>query len=240
MIDALQDTAPLDPIDIGLLSKTSWLPGLALLATTALCFAVSVWIFKQKTIGGFAWILPLLVASALGLHLYRQVCLEEGVLTNKESLVIARMMSLWAALAVLLGYGWAQKSAADGLVSLFLAVPVWGITLVGGIFAVKTLLLVQNHRERVQADRMNIDEIAALQAQYRLHKGIKEVPSLRPVAPLPSYAAPAEPVFAFIPEPKAQTLPVDDDAIVRQRILEVRAQALKAKRKAEKSIRVNP
>jgi hypothetical protein len=239
VIDALQDTAPLDPIDIGLLSKTSWLPGLSLVATTALCFTVSVWVFKQKTIGGFAWIFPLLVASAVGLYLYRQVCLDDGVLTNKESLNIARMMSLWAALAVLLGYGWAQKSAADGFVSLLLAVPVWGVTLFGGIFAVKTFLLVQNYRERVQPDRVNINEIAAMQAEYRLHKGIKEVPTLRPVASPPSYEAPAERPFAFSPETKAQPSPADDDEIVRKRILEVRAQALKAQRKAEKSLRLN-
>jgi FtsH-binding integral membrane protein len=247
---------PPEPLDLGLLSKIHWLPAAALLGSIAVCYAVSVWVFKQKTMGGFAWIVPLLVASAVGVYLYRQLCLSEGVLTNKETAGIGWSMSLWAAATVLLGYGWAQKSAADGFGSLMLAIPVWGTLLFGGLFAVKTWLLVDNHRERLEPDRINIKEIAAIQAEYRLHHGIKEMPEPGGYAaarvqnlPLPPVAV--EQPFAFLPEPH-QAKPVagamvsapasfaaDDDAELRRKIYEVRLQALKAQRKAQKSVRVN-
>ncbi len=211
-------------------SKESLLPAVALLLAMLLCYAVSIWVFRQKTIGGFAWVLPFFAAGAAGVFLYRQQCLKVGVLSDSESWQLGRNMSLWTALAVVLVYSVVQKSLFSGIASLFMGVPIFGSVLFGGIFVVKTMLLMQNHPERGRDDQLGADEIAKMQADFRRDRGINDMPqppvvhapvvSPRvpiPVMPMPAgsistMSAPATPAFAT-PVPKPASMPAAESAL---------------------------
>jgi hypothetical protein len=183
-------------------SKESLLPAVALLLAMLLCYAVSMWVFRQKTIGGFAWVLPFFAASAAGVFLYRQQCLRVGVLSDSESWQLGRNMSLWTAVAVLLVYSVVQKSLFSGIASLFMGVPIFGSVLFGGIFVVKTMLLMQDHPERGRDDQLGAEEIAKMQADFRRDRGINEMPQ-PPVVHAP-VAAPRVPIPAM-PMPAGAT-----------------------------------
>jgi hypothetical protein len=184
------------PFDNELVSKASVLPATALLLAMLVCYAMSVWVFHQKTIGGFAWVLPFFVAGAVGVFVYRQQCLRVGVLSDRESGQLGRNMSIWTALAVVLSYSVVQKSLFSGLASLFMGVPIFGVLLFGGIFVVKTMLLMQDHPERGRDEQLGAEEIAKMQADFRRDRGINDMP--QPTL-LPTQIAVAAP-RASIPE----------------------------------------
>jgi hypothetical protein len=175
-VDDSDFVKPSAQLDNELVSKASVLPALALLLAMLTCYAVSVWVFRQKTIGGFAWVLPFFVAGAAGVAVYRLECLRVGVLSDSESGQLGRYMSLWTALAVLLAYSVVQKSLFSGIASLFMGVPIFGLVLFGGIFAVKTMLLMQDHPERGRDEQLGALEIAKIQADFRRDRGINDMP----------------------------------------------------------------
>jgi UPF0716 family protein affecting phage T7 exclusion len=175
-VDDSDFVKPSAALDNELASRASWLPAAALLLAMLVCYAVSVWVFRQKTIGGFAWVLPFFVAGAVGVVLYRRQCLHVGVLSDSESGQLGRYMSLWTALAVVLAYSVVQKSLFSGVASLFMGVPIFGLVLFGGIFVVKTMLLMQNHTERGRDDQLGAEEIAKIQADFRRDRGINDMP----------------------------------------------------------------
>jgi hypothetical protein len=167
--------AELAPLDDSFITKDSLLPAVALAAVGLLCYAVSLWVFKQKTIGGWAWVLPFLASGAVGVVLYRQQCLSVGVLTNTESAVLARNMSIWVAIGIVVIYSFTQKSVTDGFVALFLGGMMFAIILFTGFFVVKTMLLMQNEPDRERGDEMSVQEIEKMKADYRLQRGLHEV-----------------------------------------------------------------
>jgi hypothetical protein len=251
--------------DNELTSKASVLPAAALLVAMLFCYAMSVWVFRNKTIGGFAWVLPFFVASAAGVAIYRQQCLRVGVLSDRESGQLGRNMSVWTALAVVLSYSVVQKSLFSGLASLFMGVPIFGLLLFGGIFVVKTMLLMQDHTERGRDDQLGAEEIAKMQADFRRDRGINDMPVpaaqtpvVAPRVPIPAMPMPAAstaamsapfmPAFATpvskpAPMPVAEPVvkpapalaPKLDDDEIHRKVLEVRLRALKEQRKAEKA-----
>jgi hypothetical protein len=188
--------------DNELTSKASVLPAAALLVAMLFCYAMSVWVFRNKTIGGFAWVLPFFAASAAGVFVYRQQCLSVGVLSDRESGQLGRNMSVWTALAVVLSYSVVQKSLFSGLASLFMGVPIFGLLLFGGIFVVKTMLLMQDHTERGRDDQLGADEIAKIQADFRRDRGINDMPMPAAQTPVmaPKVSIPAMPMpVAYAP-----------------------------------------
>ena len=177
-------TTELATLDNGFINKDSLLPAVALAVVGLLCYAVSLWLFKQKSIGGWAWVLPFLASSAVGVVLYRQQCLSVGVLTNTESVVLARNMSIWVAISIVVIYSFTQKSITDGFVALFLGGMMFAIILFTGFFVVKTMLLMQNEPDRERGDDMSVQEIEKMKADYRLQRGLHEVPDpQKPVRP---------------------------------------------------------
>lgn len=177
-------TTELAALDNGFINKDALLPAVALAAVGLLCYAVSLWLFKQKSIGGWAWVLPFLASSAVGVVLYRQQCLSVGVLTNTESVVLARNMSIWVAISIVVIYSFTQKSITDGFVALFLGGMMFAIILFTGFFVVKTMLLMQNEPDRERGDDMSVQEIEKMKADYRLQRGLHEVPDpQKPVRP---------------------------------------------------------
>ncbi len=177
-------TTELATLDNGFINKYSLLPAVALAVVGLLCYAVSLWLFKQKSIGGWAWVLPFLASSAVGVVLYRQQCLSVGVLTNTESVVLARNMSIWVAISIVVIYSFTQKSITDGFVALFLGGMMFAIILFTGFFVVKTMLLMQNEPDRERGDDMSVQEIEKMKADYRLQRGLHEVPDpQKPVRP---------------------------------------------------------
>jgi hypothetical protein len=213
-VDESNFVKPSATLDNELVSKASVLPAAALLLAMLVCYAVSVWVFRQKTIGGFAWVLPFFAAGAAGVFLYRQQCLRVGVLSDSESWQLGRYMSLWMALAVLLTYSVVQKSLFSGIASLFMGVPIFGTVLFGGIFVVKTMLLMQNHTERGRDDQLGADEIAKIQADFRRDRGINEMPEpaaqaplMTPRAPIPAMPMPVAITLAMPAAAPAQAMP---------------------------------
>ena len=217
-------TAELAPLDDSLLAKDSLLPAVALAAVGLVCYGASVWLFKQKTIGGWAWVLPFLVGGGAGVVLYRRQCLSVGVLTNAESLALARNMSIWVAVAILLTYGFIQKSMTDGVVALVLGGMMFATILFTGFFVVKTMLLMQDEPDREPSDDMSVQDIEKMKAEFRLQRGLHEVrdpaasamaqpvapnaPSI-PVLPRSNYS----PASAPIPLPTQASKPVPLDAM---------------------------
>ena len=167
-------TTELAPLDDGLLAKNSLLPAVALAAVGLLCYGVSLWLFKQKSIGGWAWVLPFLASGGVGVLLYRRQCLSAGVLTNAESLALARNMSIWVATAIVLIYSFTQKSIMDGVIALFLGGMMFAIILFTGMFIVKTMLLMQDEPDRERGDDMSVQEIEKMaQIGIGLNEGAK-------------------------------------------------------------------
>ena len=242
-------------LDIGLFAKPNMLSAGALVLTMLICFLMSFFVFKQKSIGGFAWVLPLLVAATTGVFIYRQHCIKFGVLTDRESLDMGRNMAIWTLLVMLPVYGLAQKSMSSGVASLFMAVPIYGVLMLGGVFVVKTMLLVQNYDERGRDAQLNADDVAKIVADYRRDKGINDMP--RPDMPqpganqgaaqattqydMPRSSAPMPTAPISVRSNTAQNVsnPGDEDDI-RRKIHEVRARALKAARRAEKAAQKPP
>jgi hypothetical protein len=176
------------PLDNGLFAPASLLPAVALAAVGLLCYAISLLVFKQKTIGGWAWVLPFLASGAAGVVLYRRQCLSVGVLTNTESVVLARSMSIWVAVAIVFIYSFTQKSMVDGVIALFLGGMMFATILFTGIFIVKTMLLMQDEPDRERGDDMSVQDIEKMKAEFRLQRGLHEVrdpqtpPIARPIA----------------------------------------------------------
>lgn len=168
-------TTELAPLDDSLITKDSLLPAVALAAVGLVCYAVSLLVLKQKTIGGWAWVLPFLVGGGTGVVLYRRQCLSVGVLTNAESLALARNMSIWVAIAIVLIYSFTQKSMMDGVIALFLGGMMFAVILFTGIFIVKTMLLMQDEPDRERGDEMSVQEIEKMKAEFRLQRGLHEV-----------------------------------------------------------------
>lgn len=234
-------------LDNGLVAKTSMLPAAALLVTMLLCYAVSIWVFRNKSIGGFAWFAPLAVAGTVAVCVYYQQCLSEGVLSDSESWLLARNMSIWTALAVLLAYSSAQKSLGQGLVSLLMATPIFLALLVGGIFVVKTTLLMQNHTERGRDDRLDAVAIAKIQADFRRDRGIRESPqpaqacettstahrTAIPVMPIAALPVTAKPLAKPVAKPEDGAQQEEDE--IHRKIMQVRARALKEQHRAKNS-----
>jgi hypothetical protein len=113
----------------------------------------------------------------------------------------------------------------------------------------KTQLLLQNQPERGVQSRPDAADLQGFQAEYRRARGIQEPinPAAQPLrtAPepagvqaqwqavqssLPKAVRPSAPPLATPPTPSGE-------AEIRRKILELRAAALKAQRKAEKSAR---
>jgi hypothetical protein len=191
------------------------------------------------------------------------------VLSDRESGQLGRNMSVWTALAVVLSYSVVQKSLFSGLASLFMGVPIFGLLLFGGIFVVKTMLLMQDHTERGRDDQLGADEIAKMQADFRRDRGINDMPVpaaqtpvVTPRVPIPAMPMPAAstpvmsasamPAFAApLPKPAPMTVakpvampapalaPKLDDDEIHRKVLEVRLRALKEQRKAEKAAAQN-
>ncbi len=168
-------TTELAPLDDSLITKDSLLPAVALAAVGLVCYAVSLLVLKQKTIGGWAWVLPFLVGGGTGVVLYRRQCLSVGVLTNAESLALARNMSIWVAIAIVLIYSFTQKSMMDGVIALFLGGMMFAVILFTGIFIVKTMLLMQDEPDRERGDDMSVQDIEKMKAEFRLQRGLHEV-----------------------------------------------------------------
>lgn len=250
-MNKLDDSTASAALDNSLVAKTSMLPAAALLATMLLCYAVSIWLFRNKSIGGFAWFAPLAVAGAVAVSVYYQQCLCMGVLSDSESWVLARNMSIWTALAVLLAYSSAQKSVGEGLVSLLMAAPIFLVLLVGGIFVIKTMLLMQNHTERGRDDRLDAVAIAKIQADFRRDRGIHESPqptqvqaqaretasiayaAAIPVMPIAALPVTAKPLAKPVAKPADRVQQEEDE--IHKKIMQVRARALKEQRKAKNS-----
>ena len=220
-----------DNLDIDLIAKVNMLCAAALGLTMLLCYVASIFVFKHKSIGGFAWVVPLLVAGAAGVLMYRQHCLKFGVLTDSETLKMGLNMSIWTALAMLPVYGLAQKSVGDGVASLFMGLPIYAIVLMGGVFTVKTMLLVQNYDERGRHAQLNAEELAKIVADYRRQRGISDMPGQG----IQSYSEPRSIEPLSMRENAVQNLPnLKDENEIKRKIHEVRARALKAARLAEK------
>ncbi len=195
-----------EPIDTGLRAKSAWLPALALTAATFLAYAMSIWVWRQQSMGGFAWIFPLLVAAGVAVRCYRGLCLRAGVLSNRESVALGRSQCVWVALAIFVVYGLVQKSVSDSLVSVIMGLPIFAALMACGLLAVKTLLLVEEHPERGRDEQMRVEEIAQIQAAYRQQHGIKDLPEhegLQPGLYLPGSAQPVPQAPVGRPEPLA-------------------------------------
>jgi hypothetical protein len=200
---SLDQTTELAPLDNGLFAPASLLPGVALAAVGLLCYAVSLWLFKQKTIGGWAWVLPFLGSGAAGVVLYRRQCLSVGVLTNTESVVLARSMSIWVAVAIVFIYSFTQKSMVDGVIALFLGGMMFATILFTGIFIVKTMLLMQDEPDRERGDDMSVQDIEKMKAEFRLQRGLHEVRDPQTLATARSIASSAPSASAIAELPRS-------------------------------------
>ncbi len=204
------------PLDDGLLAKDSLLPALALAAAGLVCYAASLWLFKQKTIGGWAWVLPFLVGGGAGVVLYRRQCLSVGVLTNAESLALARNMSIWVAIAIVLIYSFTQKSMMDGVIALFLGGMMFAVILFTGIFIVKTMLLMQDEPDRERSDDMSVQDIEKMKAEFRLQRGLHEVRDPQTPATARSVASSAPNASAIAELPRSIYTPASAPEFVTE------------------------
>ncbi len=248
-------------LDNGLFARDCLLPGAALAIAGLLCYVISLWVFKQRTIGGWAWAMPFWVSAGLAVALYRWQCLSVGVLTNAESLSLARTMSVWAALAIVIIYSLIQESVAYGIVALFMGGTMFILIIFAGFFTVKTLLLLQNKPDREHSDGMSLGDIEKIKAEYRVHKGINKVHDSQIAMPLSmqvggssasnvrsagggvgAYKAVAIaelPPHIYSPASSGPTAsrrevtsaPIDEE--IRLKIIELRKQALRAQRRTE-------
>jgi hypothetical protein len=227
-------------LDIDLFAKVNMLCAAALALTMLPCYVVSIFVFKQNSIGGFAWVLPLLVAGAVGVFMYRQHCLKFGVLTDSETFKMGRNMSTWTALAMLPVYGLAQKSVGDGVASLFMGLPIYAMVLMGGLFTVKTMLLVQNYDERGRDTQLSAEDLAKIVSDYRRQRGISDMPGQDVTGHNEPRVIQSPPMPMPMRESAAQNIPhPNDENEIKRKIHEVRARALKAARLAEKAANKN-
>ena len=208
------------PLDNGLFAPASLLPAVALAAVGLLCYAVSLLVFKQKTIGGWAWVLPFLVGGGAGVVLYRRQCMSVGVLTNAESLALARNMSIWVAIAIVLIYSFTQKSMMDGVIALFLGGMMFAVILFTGIFIVKTMLLMQDEPDRERSDDMSVQDIEKMKAEFRLQRGLHEVRDPQTPATARSVASSAPNASAIAELPRSIYTPASAPEFVTESVTE--------------------
>jgi hypothetical protein len=213
-------TTELAPLDNGLFAPASLLPAVALAAVGLLCYAVSLLVFKQKTIGGWAWVLPFLASGAAGVVLYRRQCLSVGVLTNTESVVLARSMSIWVAVAIVFIYSFTQKSMVDGVIALFLGGMMFATILFTGIFIVKTMLLMQDEPDRERGDDMSVQDIEKMKAEFRLQRGLHEVRDPQTPATARSVASSAPNASAIAELPRSIYTPASAPEFVTESVAE--------------------
>jgi hypothetical protein len=260
------------PAPLGWTNAASFVPALVFVALTILAYAIKVWVFKGKSLGGWAWLMPFVLSSAVAIWGYRRLCIQIGVLTDAESLELGRniLVLLLLACAVLMSV--LSGSLVDGLSSALLGLPIVATLLVGGLVFVKAQLLMHETPDRADQNRMGEDEIAELRANFRRQKGIADLPKDRtytpgsvsassnapyasaaandttlrtkalPELPPPTKAATRPPVPTPAPRqspnpsPASTPMPLaSSEAEIRQKILAVRAAALKAQRKASKT-----
>ena len=178
------------------------------------------------------------------------------MLSDSESLELGRSMVLGVSVIAVLVLGVLQKSIGDGVVSTLLGLPIFLLLLAGGMFGVKTQLRMQDLPERGAERHLGESDLKAFAAEYRRARGMKEAPDTaaqppRTAPPSADVRAQLQSVQSSLPQPKRFAAPPqataptptpapEDEAEIRRKILEVRAAALKAQRKAEKSARSNP
>jgi hypothetical protein len=245
-------TALSQPAPVGWQQAASFMPALVFVGVAVLAYAIKVWVFKGKSLGGWTWLLPFVASSAIAVWGYRRLCLQLGVLTDSESFELGRNVLVLLLVACTLLMSLLQGSLVEGLGSALLGLPIVGTLLIAGLLVVKTRLLMLDTPDRADQGRMGEDEIAELRANFRRQKGIADLPKDRtytpPAASYTSAAAAndaaliaqAKPVLEKPPQqprPSASApMPmVDSEDEIRQKILAVRAAALKAQRKASKT-----
>jgi hypothetical protein len=235
-------------------AASSLLPGFGFILFALAGYGFNLWVLKKNTLGGLVWFLPFFAAAGTGIFIYRKQCLQAGVLTDRESVEHGRNMLAWVLLCSVLVLGVLQKSLAGALLSALLGAPMFLVLLAGGMFFVKTQLLMQNQPERDADSHLGASDLEAFQAEFRRARGINEVknPAAEPPARGPSAQGDVHAQLRVVqhglpksarptaPSPAAPLPPrstPQEEAEIRRKILKVRAAALKAQRKAEKSAR---
>jgi hypothetical protein len=260
-LELVSRNALAQPAPVGWTQAASFVPAAVFLLVAVLAYGLQVLVFKGKSLGGWAWFLPFLAASAVAVWSYRKLCLQMGVLTDSESFELGRNIIAWTLGICVLVMAVLQGSLIDALSSALLGLPIVATLLLAGLLVIKTRLLMQEHPDRADQDRMGEDEIAKLRADFRRQKGIADLPKDRsytpasstsytkaaandaeliaqakalPVKPLPEIQTRRAPASA--PMPISQPAPlISSDDEIRRKILAVRAAALKAQRKAQKT-----
>jgi hypothetical protein len=163
-------------LSIGLTERSVLGPAVVFVVVALAVYAMYWFVFKKQNVGGFAWFLPFIFSSAIGIYFYREQCKTVGVMTDRESVQYARNVMIAMSLVCVITLSVTQRSLASGLISALLGLPLFFVMFVAGLFFVKTQLLMNDHPDRGGESRLGVVDLEKMRAEFRQQRGIQDMP----------------------------------------------------------------